>query len=272
MTSPNLQVATGRDGTKVAHRIWDGGEVGTLVFIHGLGADQRQFANDAACFAARGFRCLTFDLRGHGLSTLPESVERASFTVEAFADDLEPIISRHAKGPVHLIGNSLGGLVALALINKQAQNYRSLVTFGTAYRLHFPPGIPTLQYLVARLMGPKKLAEVISKNAGFSAQAKQLLRQMYSEVDLKVTYLTQKNIRVYDYCNVAVDFPGPIAILRGDLDRDINKQLPKSLAYLAELPGFRLYEIAEAGHFANLDQPERFREIIGKFLSEMNCS
>ena len=262
MTTAPIRNANGGNGVRIAYRHWRGKGLGTLVFSHGLGARQEQFAADAEYFAAAGYDCLTFDLRAHGRSSTPAPLDRDAFTAEAFASDLASIIASEASSPIHLVGNSLGGLVALALIAAAPAAYRSITTFGTAYRLHFAPGIPTLQYLVGRLMGRDRLAKVVSKNAGHSEEASALLLRMYRAVDLKVTYLAQRNLRVYDYTDIPAIFDGHIALIRGEHDRDINRQLPKTLTVLEKHVDFNLHQIERAGHFANLDRPQEFRRIL----------
>ncbi|WP_371171661.1 alpha/beta fold hydrolase [Aliiroseovarius sp. 2305UL8-7] len=258
------------NGVRIAYRHWRGRGLGTIVFIHGLGATQEQFAADAEYFAAAGFDCLTVDLRAHGRSSTPAALNREAFTVDAFASDIARIIANKASSPVHLVGNSLGGLVALALIAATPASYRSITTFGTAYRLHFPPGLPTLQYFVGRLMGRNRLAKIVAKNEGHSEEASMLLLRMYRTIDLKVMYLAQQNLRVYDYTHVPAIFDGYIAVIRGEHDRGINRQLPKSLAVLEQRANFKLHEITGAGHFANLDRPQDFRRILLTSLEKLS--
>jgi 3-oxoadipate enol-lactonase len=269
MTTASIHNANIGNGMRIAYRHWRGRGPSTIVFIHGLGATQEQFSADAEYFTAAGYGCLTFDLRAHGLSSTPAQLSRGAFTVEAFASDIAQIIADEAHGPIHLVGNSLGGLVALALIASAPAAYRSVTTFGTAYRLHFPPGIPTLQYIVGRLMGRDRLAKVVAKNAGYSDEARALLLRMYRNIDLQVMYLAQQNLRVYDYTGVASSFDGHIALFRGEHDRDINRQLPKTLAVLEQRANFRLHEIEGAGHFANLDRPQDFRRILLTSLEKL---
>src|SRR5690606_23714166 len=106
-----------------------------VVLCHGLGAAGEQLAEDARYFAGRGYRVLLPDLRGHGRSGTPVPPTRAAFTIPLMAADLLAMLDDAGVGPVHWVGNSLGGILALELLGAHAARFRTLATFGTAYRL-----------------------------------------------------------------------------------------------------------------------------------------
>ncbi|WP_298915517.1 alpha/beta hydrolase [uncultured Algimonas sp.] len=254
----------GADGIRLHWREWDGGTRGTLLFLHGLGADGRQFEGDAAHFADIGYRVLVPDLRGHGRSTPPDPLAFGTLRVARLAADLSPLVVEAAP-PVHLIGNSLGGLVALELCGRHPDRIASLCTFGTAYRLAYPPGVAALQYGLARLLGRKRLAALVARQA--TERARPLLRNMYETADPKVMRAVQQTIRAYDYRETARRFDGPILFLSAEMDKAINRQSAPTLDTLSGKPGFRHAVIPSAGHFANLDRPETFRAVLCGFLT-----
>ena len=98
-----------RDGVKLYYE-----EVGAgappLVFIHGWCCDRTYFAPQAAHFAAR-HRCISVDLRGHGLSDKPDQ----EYSITGFADDLAALCDEIGASASVVVGHSMGGLVALAL-------------------------------------------------------------------------------------------------------------------------------------------------------------
>ena len=61
--------------------------------------------------ALPGFRFLSYDLPGHGATPPPQ----ARCTVEDLGDQLADLIRTADVGPAHVVGVSLGGLVAQAL-------------------------------------------------------------------------------------------------------------------------------------------------------------
>ncbi|MEU5210652.1 alpha/beta fold hydrolase [Streptomyces sp. NPDC020742] len=94
---------------------WGTGER-TAVLVHGMMSDHRTWHRVAPALAARGYRVLAVDLRGHGLSP------RGPYGAELFADDLVETLPAR---PEVVIGHSLGGL-ALALAVERLQPRRAV--------------------------------------------------------------------------------------------------------------------------------------------------
>ncbi len=77
-----------------------------VVLLHPLGVDHRFWDPVLACLPAGRERMVAPDLLGHGSAPLPAP----GAGVEELADAVEALVG--ATGPVHLVGVSLGGLVA----------------------------------------------------------------------------------------------------------------------------------------------------------------
>jgi pimeloyl-ACP methyl ester carboxylesterase len=103
-----------------------------VVMIHGLVVDNLSsyyltIANAVALHA----EVYLYDLRGHGLSSIPESPYRV---VDHVADLLALLAHWEIDEPVHLVGNSFGGLIALELVRRQPERVGSLLLIEA----HFP--------------------------------------------------------------------------------------------------------------------------------------
>lgn len=89
------------------------GEV--LVFIHGSGPGAGGFSNfkrNISAFADQGYRVLVPDLPGFGHSSKPTDRD---YTTKFFSDSLVGLLDLLQVGTCSLIGNSLGGAVAIRL-------------------------------------------------------------------------------------------------------------------------------------------------------------
>ena len=95
------------DGVEIAWSARGGGET-ALVFIHGGLADREFWAPQLAALAGT-FRVVALDLAGHGSS----GRDRKAWTMEAFGRDASAVVEALELRRVVLIGNSLGGPVAL---------------------------------------------------------------------------------------------------------------------------------------------------------------
>jgi pimeloyl-ACP methyl ester carboxylesterase len=84
----------------------------TVVFIHGLVMDNlSSWFFTLAAPAARIAHVLLYDLRGHGLSERPAS----GYRIRDHIDDLDVLLGALGiERNIHLVGNSIGGLIALA--------------------------------------------------------------------------------------------------------------------------------------------------------------
>jgi pimeloyl-ACP methyl ester carboxylesterase len=98
---------------------------GTVVFVHGLVMDNLSsfyftLANPVARFAD----VVLYDLRGHGKSERPP----AGYAVPELVQDLDALLDAlDVRTPVHLVGNSFGGLLALAFALSHPDRVAGLV-------------------------------------------------------------------------------------------------------------------------------------------------
>jgi pimeloyl-ACP methyl ester carboxylesterase len=97
-----------------------------VVFLHGFIWDNlASWYFTAGMAVAREAEVLLYDLRGHGKSAQPPT----GYRVEDMVEDLAAILDATGFGdrPVHLVGNSVGGLLALAFAIAYPERVASLV-------------------------------------------------------------------------------------------------------------------------------------------------
>src|SRR5579871_4784629 len=106
---PNLALRKtfSADGVSIAY-VSGGNGKPTLFFIHGGLADQSFWSHQLEHFSNR-HRVVAIDLAGHGAS----GKNRQYWTLENFGRDVVAVVERERLSNVILIGNSLGGAVAL---------------------------------------------------------------------------------------------------------------------------------------------------------------
>lgn len=86
-----------------------------VVFIHGSGpgaSGASNFRNNIDAFVAAGFRVVLPDMIGYGASSKPEGLD---YTLALFTDTLYEALRQHGVERASLVGNSLGGGVALQM-------------------------------------------------------------------------------------------------------------------------------------------------------------
>ena len=101
------------------------GDGAPVVFLHGLVMDNlSSWYFTAANRVAQNHQSILYDLRGHGRSERPASGYRVSDMV----DDLEILLNAlEVTQPVTLVGNSFGGLLAVAFALAHPQRTAALV-------------------------------------------------------------------------------------------------------------------------------------------------
>lgn len=103
------------------------GDGPALFMIHGIGARRATF--DRMVDGLKdAFTCITYDLRGHGLSPVPEG----RFTLDDLVDDLEALRARLGIEAAHFAGHSLGGQIGPAYARRYPDRVLSLGLWSTA--------------------------------------------------------------------------------------------------------------------------------------------
>jgi 3-oxoadipate enol-lactonase len=96
-----------------------------LVFIHQLAGDLSVWDQMAGYFR-ENFTVLRYDLRGHGDTTASPD----SFTIDDLADDLAILLDELGARSAHVVGLSIGGMVAQKLAINHAEKVETLTVVG----------------------------------------------------------------------------------------------------------------------------------------------
>ena len=98
-----MPTITTKDGTQIYYKDWGKGQ--PLVFSHGWPLSADAWEDQMIYLAARGFRCIAHDRRGHGRSSQPWDGN----DMDTYADDLAELVAAlDLRDAVH-IGHSTGG-------------------------------------------------------------------------------------------------------------------------------------------------------------------
>ncbi len=123
--------------TKTTHRVSGGydiqiAEAGNssdpaVVFIHGSGpgaSGASNFRQNIDAFVGAGYRVILPDLIGYGASSKPEGID---YTLQLFTDTLYEALQAHGITSADLVGNSLGGGIALQMTLDHPEFAKNLV-------------------------------------------------------------------------------------------------------------------------------------------------
>ena len=101
----------------------------TILFHHGLGASSRTWAAWLPVLADR-YRLVRFDMRGHGGSTYASD---APLSLDILAEDVFAVADAVGAQRFHLVGESIGGTIALLAALRRAERIATLTVSNGAH-------------------------------------------------------------------------------------------------------------------------------------------
>jgi 3-oxoadipate enol-lactonase len=200
------------------------------------------------------FRVIRSDLRGHGLSPVPPG----PYSIDDLVDDTVALLDRWQLERAHVVGLSLGGMVALRLAAREPDRVDRLAVMCTSALLGPPEGWAERARLV-RAEGTAAVASTVvgrwltpEHRAADPAFAEQL-EAMIASIPAEGYAASCAAIEHMDLRGDLSSITAPTVAIAGAQDPVTS---PPHLAAIVEaIPGSRLLVIDDAAHLANLDQP-----------------
>ncbi|MCZ4554822.1 alpha/beta hydrolase [Rhodococcus maanshanensis] len=302
MSADRGSIVAAEDGTALAVR-----EVGpadaplTVVFVHGYCLRMESWHFQRRQLEKRwgkAVRMVFFDQRGHGRSAVPAS---ASCTIGQLGRDLDVILQAVApRGPVVLVGHSMGGMTILALarqvpelfgtkvigvglistaaegLNKTglSRNLQNPVIDAFRLAVRTSPGLVQFGRGAARM-----LISPILRSASYGTDVSPSLMR-FSEWMLNQTSVTTivnflKSLELHDEsAALPIIAELPSLVLCGDADMILP--FSQSEAMAAELPESELVRVVGGGHLVQLEFPIRVTDaidrLVGRSIAEQGDS
>lgn len=102
---------------------------GTILLIHGFPETSYQYRHIIQPLSAAGYHIIVPDYRGHGFSSKPLSNNEDGFTKKLIAADLHTLVHEHigVKGPIHVMGHDIGGMIAHAYVAQFPKDVKSVI-------------------------------------------------------------------------------------------------------------------------------------------------
>lgn len=247
----------------------DAGQGLPVVLLHAFPLNRRMWAQQREDLARR-YRVITPDFRGHGESEV--AVEDS--TMERLAEDVRGLLDALGIERVVLGGLSMGGYVAFAFCRRYAARVAALVLADTRAGADTEEGRRGRCELaavaekegsgaVAERMLPKLLGATTQKNRPEVVAA---VREMIlSTSPAGIARALRGMAARLDSFDLLPRIGCPTLVLVGEEDVLTPPSEAKTLA--KAIPGAQLEVIPAAGHLSNLEQPERFAQLVGDFLA-----
>jgi pimeloyl-ACP methyl ester carboxylesterase len=227
-----------------------------VVLIHGAGFDHSAWALHSRWFAHHGFSVLVPDLPGHGRSPGPSLK-----TISEMADWTAALLDAAGAAKAHLIGHSMGSLIALETASRHSPRVSALSLIGTAATMTVGPDL-----LKAAEANDQDAIDMVSIwGLGFGAEiggslapgmwmhggAQRVLQHcapgvLFSDLTACNTYA--------DALAAAAKVAVPTTLILGEKDMMTPAKAGKTLA--AAIPHARTVVLSGAGHMIMAERPD----------------
>ena len=242
------------------------GEGDPVVLCHGLGGNHATWWRVVPRLSAH-HQVVTWDQRGFGNSTR----RTARYGPEAAVGDLEALLDHLAVGRVHLVGQSMGGWVAMGLARRSAERLRSLVLTDTLAGVFtdevYAEVNRSMPEVVARATAGRfdqhpALGERFCADHPDLAFLYRQLSGMGDKPDDAEVFAMLAAMRVPLAELSAFELPALLVV--GEEDKLCP---PAAMQHIAgHIPGATLQVVAGAGHSPYFECPERWLAIVEPFL------
>ena len=248
----------------------DQGDGPLIVMIAGGFMDMDQW-KPVADTLVESYRVVRYDQRGIGESDQPTE----GYTVDQFAEDAINLISTLDSGPAVLVGNSLGGTVAMAAAFDAPELVRGVVTCATSAGPTGPPTPPeTMQHMMrgAQLPVPQAAAAMmdILFATDFIDEHPDMLDDAVEKrskgAPLIATLGPLQSALIFDPIERLKTLNIPMLVLHGQEDVLV---LPDHAQLLANAAGSESQLIPDAGHALVVEQSNAVVEALEEFLKDL---
>ncbi len=241
------------------------GEGPPLVFVHGLGSSSRDWAFQVDCFAAE-YRVITVDVRGHGKSDKPPG----PYSVPMFAADIAGLLKALQIPAVHVVGLSMGGMIAFQLAVDTPQLLKSMTIVNIGPQLIARTAKEKIQFfirtMIPRMLGMRKMGQVLARRL-FPRPEQEAIRrdfiERWAENDKNAYLASWKALVGWSVAAHLGKMNIPALVIAADQD---YTPVEHKKAWVAQMPRAELVVIADSHHATPVDQPDKFNQALARFL------
>lgn len=247
------------------------GDGAAIVLIHGAFGDRRMWDDQFEALAAE-FRVIRYDHRGFGQSTLPE----AAYSPVA---DLLRLLDHLDIPKAHLVGNSLGGTLALDFTLEHPSRVASLVMVAAGPNGYEVPEEDRNRinavFAAAEEQGIEPALELWLSDPMLAATNDN------ADVRERVRMMATENSRVFRmqfWPSEPIEPPAlqrlsevavPTLIIVGERDTPLIHAMSEAVSQ--GISGARIVTIAGADHLPQMEKPDEFNRIVTTFLGSQEA-
>lgn len=248
------------------------GEGEPLVLIHGLSGSTIEWFFQIPELS-KHYKVIAYDIRGHGQTDKPKQ----EYSIKLFADDLKGLLDKLGVERAHIIGHSMGGMVAQQFALDYPDKVKSLVLANTASEsgevgeLYIKNSI-----LCAEKFGMEAVFDdmlIWNLHESFLRENKEIIEiwkeQFLTDNDQVHAYVAACNaVRRFNLTSQLQKIKAPTLVLVGD--NDITTPLKYSKIIHQNILNSELKTIEDAGHLSHVvNSGITFNEAVLEFLKKL---
>ena len=236
------------------------GKGDNLILLHGWGANIDSF-NLIFDELAKTHKVYALDLPGFGKTQAPSQ----AWSVGDYTNFTKEFLDKLKIEKAIFLGHSFGGRILIKLANKHPGLFEKMILTGAA-------GIKSKDNLRKNLFKAiAKTGKTILSLPGLNGLKTKARKKLYTAAgtedyltagELKKTFL---KVTAEDLTPFLANIKTKTLLIWGEQDKDTPIQEGELMQKL--IPNSKLHVIKNAGHYAFIDQPRKFLDIVSKTLS-----
>jgi pimeloyl-ACP methyl ester carboxylesterase len=206
---------------------------------------------------------------GYGHTSLPPET-----TFPALAEALGRLMDRAAAPAAHLVGHSMGGMVALEFAARFPGRVTSLALSGASAAFGGATGAWQEEFIAKRTrpldegkgmagIAPTVVDGLLGDQPDPAARATAIAAM--SAIPEPAYRAALKCLVTFDRRDALAGLAMPVLLLAGERDTVAPPALMQRMQ--ARISGAQYVELPHAGHLANFEQPKAFNAALGAFLA-----
>jgi 3-oxoadipate enol-lactonase len=266
MTSSTLSTVTTGDGVRIAYRFDGDQDRPVLLLSNSIGTDLHMWDGQVPALTEH-FRVLRYDARGHGASDAPTG----PYSLDRLVLDVVELLDALGLRRVHVLGLSLGGIVAQGLAVREPERVDRLVLSNTAAYLGPPQqwDRPIADLLAAPDM--RATAETFLRN-WFPARMLDEPNEVVEGFRAALLATPREGVagswavvRDADLRRTSALITNPTLVIAGEHDTVTSAAHGQELAGI--VPGAQ-FTLLPTVHMANVERQDEFLDAVLAFLTE----
>jgi len=239
-----------------------------VLFLHGLGGALEDWEPQVGPFSQR-YRVLRLSVRGHGTSDKPAG----RYEVEDFTSDAIAVLRAAGVERAHIVGLSMGGMIALQLACDAPGMVRSLVLANTGPEIKAENAKERIglwqRRFLTRFLSMEKFATILAgrlfPEPGQEAMQAEF-RRRWAANDPRAYRESYLALLRWSVARRIHAIREPALVVHSEFD---YTTLERKKLWADQLPNARIATIAGGRHAVSMDKSDDFNRVVMGFLEQV---